>query len=176
VNDGLLHIEFGRAERDLLLSDGAEVKRDDLVIELHLWNEHFPGFPSGDADFGWTDRAQQQLLSSVHRLAFYIRKDPKRDRTQALGMKLSIAKQQPENVLARLLLNAGLVPIGQASPRMECVLRFLDGVWAWLLTWTYNFRALIGWRFNRTRREFSISRAKFIALYESLRVARSRQL
>ena len=51
------------------------------------------------------------------------------------------------------------------TSRKSAILRFLDNIWAWLLTWTYNPRALAGWRFNRTRAEFWMSRARCLASY-----------
>lgn len=163
--DSLLLIAFRLAERDIALSDGTRIHPGDTVLELHVWNEHFPRFPTRIGDFGWAARVQLQMRSSLYRLALRLRADRALDDVRALYTKPAISNCRPANALARLLLTTGFEHMPDAAPRRSCVLQFLDNFWVWLLTWAYNPRALMGWRFNRTRHEFWISRARFLALH-----------
>jgi hypothetical protein len=113
---------------------------------------------------GWKKRVRQQLMASLHRLAFRIVDNPRLQGAQALRMTISIPNLGRQSLLARLLISTGF-EAGEMTSRKSAILRFLDNIWAWLLTWTYNPRALAGWRFNRTRAEFWMSRARCLALY-----------
>ena len=147
----------------MILSGGTRIHADDGIIELHVWNEHFPRFPEKISGFCWPERVRQQMSSSRHRLALYIRTNPRMDRVCALRMNVALADERPANALARLLLMAGFEP--GAAPRRMYPLRWLDSLWVWLLTWAYNPRALTGWHFSRVRHQFWITRSHFLALY-----------
>ena len=164
ADDGLLRIAEGHAEHDFVFRDGTHVRHGQSVIDLHLWNEHLPPFPYGGLELGWKKRVRQQLMASLHRLAFRIVGDVRLQGAQALRMTICIPILGQQSLLARLLISTGF-EAGELASRKNAILRFLDNIWVWLLTWTYNPRALVGWRFNRTRAEFWMSRARCLALY-----------
>ena len=72
---------------------------------------------------------------------------------QALRMKISIPILGRQSLLARLLISTGF-EAGKSVSRKSAILRFLDNIWAWLLTWTDNPRAIVGWRFNERAPSF----------------------
>jgi hypothetical protein len=162
ADDGLLRIAIGRANRDLLLSDGTRIRRGDSVVDLHIWNEHLPCFSAKIGDLRWAARVRRQVLSSLDRLTLHLRTNPDLDRVQALRMAPAMTHRHPERPLA-LLLVIGLE--ATAMSRESRLLDSLDSVWVWLLTWAYNPRALTGRCFARTRQEFWISRSHFLILY-----------
>ncbi|MGA7329101.1 MAG: hypothetical protein WBX25_32590, partial [Rhodomicrobium sp.] len=162
-DDGLLRIAEGHAEHDFVFRDGSHVRQGQAVIELHLWNEHLPPFPDGGPELGWTERVRQRLMVSLHRLAMRIVDNTRLQGAQALRMTISIPILGQQSLLTGLLISTGF-ETGELVSTMR-ILRFLDNIWVWLLTWTYNPRALAGWRFNRTRAEFWMSRARCVALY-----------
>ncbi len=163
ASDGLLRIELGHAHHPIVLSDGTHIAPGDVVMELHLWNEQL--MPLEGADFGWAVRMRRQTLSSLHRLALHIAANHELDAVRALCMRPAIARQRPTSALARLLLKIGFEPIASAPTGPQLVIRFLDNVWLWLLTWAHNPRTLDDRQFDRKRREFWISRARFLALF-----------
>ncbi len=163
--NGLLRIKQDHADRNLTLRHGIRVERGALIMDLHLWNEHLPPFPSGTADFDWTSFVEKQIQASLHRLAVYIHARQELDKVHALRVRLSVAKHGPPTVLARLFMRAGFELIESPASGIGFFMPFIEGIWVWLLTWTYNPRALINWRFNRVRREFWISRSRFFARY-----------
>jgi hypothetical protein len=162
---GLLRIELSHATRTLTLPDGTRVQRGVPIMDLHFWNEHLPPFLSEVDNFDWASRVEQQIQTSLHRLVLFIHARQEPDKVQALRVTLSIAKHGPPSVLARLLMKAGFEPIESPTSGTVCFMPILEGIWAWLLTWTYNPRGLIDWRFNRTRREFWVSRQQLLARY-----------
>jgi hypothetical protein len=164
ADEGLLRIAEGHAGHDFVFRDGARVRQGQAVIELHLWNEHLPPFPHGGFELGWEEGVRQQLMASLHRLAPQIADNVGLQGAQALRMTIYIPVLGQQSLLARLLISTGF-EAGELVSRKNAILRFLDDVWVWLLTWTYNPRALAGWRFNRTRAEFWMSRARCLALY-----------
>ncbi len=161
---GLLRIQLSHAAYSVTLRDGVCVERGALIMDLHWWNEHLPPFPSEADDFDWASHVEQQLQASLHRLALYIHAHQELDNVQALRVSLSVAKHGPPNVLGRLLMRAGFEPIESQISGIGCFIPVLEGIWVWLLTWTYNPRGLIGWRFNRIRREFWVSHSQFFAV------------
>jgi hypothetical protein len=167
---GLLRIELSRAAYPLTLPGEVRIERCAPILDLHFWNEHLPRFPSETDNFDWASRVEQQIQGSLHRLVLHIRANPEFDSVQALRVKLSIAKDGPPSVLARLLIQAGFEPIENPASETVCFMPILEGIWAWLLTWTYNPRGLIDWRFNRTGREFWLSRLQFLARYAQARL------
>jgi hypothetical protein len=164
ADDGLLRIAEGHAERDFVFRDGTHVRQGQAVIDLHLWNEHLPPFPYGEPKLGWTERVRQRLMGSLHRLAIQIADNAPLQGAQALRTTISIPILGRQNLLTRLLIGTGF-EAGELASRTSAILRFLDNLWVWLLTWTYNPRARAGWRFRRTRAEFWMSRARCLALY-----------
>ena len=163
--NGLLRIQRNHATRALALGDGVHIERRAPVLDLHFWNEHLPPFPSEHAYFDWLPHVEQQLQASLNRLALYIHACRKFGDVQALRVKLSIPKRGPAPVIGRLLIQAGFEMVETPAPRINILLPFLEGIWMWLLTWSYNPRGLFVWRFKRTRQEYWISRARFFAQY-----------
>lgn len=171
-SEGLLRIAVRHARHTAVLRDGTRIERGAPVVELHFWNEHLPPFPPAHTEFGWAPRVERQIQSSLCRLAEYMRTHPEFANALALRIRLSVARHGAPSVLARLLVDAGFEPVERLAtgPETETLLHFIEGLWAWLLTWTYNPRALIGWRFDRTACEYWISRRRLSALCEDRKI------
>lgn len=163
--EGLLRIELVRAEKSVVLSDGIRINPGDMLIELHLWNGQIRPFPSKSVDFGWAVRLRRQTLATLHRLALHMQEDSALTAVRAVRMMPAIARGRSRGALDRLLLKVGFEPVADAVPGHGRLLSFLDNIWLWLLTWAHNPRALKGRSFSRTRRDFWISRSRFLALH-----------
>jgi hypothetical protein len=68
----ILRVALARARSDLTLSDGQSIRRGDLVVELHLWNERVPQTPPAGADLAWGRAFHAGFLGSLRLLATYI--------------------------------------------------------------------------------------------------------
>lgn len=168
--DGLLRIEQSHATHAVTLRDGAHVAPGAPIVGLHFWNEHLPAFASEDADFDWATCVGRQIQASLHRLAIHLHTHRDLDDVQALRVKLSIPKRGPPTALGHLLMKADFELIKSPTSGISNFLPLIEGIWMWLLTWTYNPRGLIGWRFNRVRQEYWISRSRFFAQYAEARL------
>lgn len=163
--EGLLRIARRHAGRPVALCDGVRIERGAPVLELHFWNEHLPPFPSDTATFDWARYVEQRIEASLCRLARHMQARGSWNDIQALRVHLSTPKHGPPTVLVRLLIEAGFDPVEGPVSAMASLLSLLDGVWAWMLTWACNPRGLVGWRFDRERREYWFSRSRFLAAY-----------
>lgn len=162
---GALRIERGHAARDVILCDGSRIGRGSPILDLHIWNEQLPPFPSENSSFDWGKSVAERISGSLQRLALHFRSHRALDDVGALRVALSVPKRGSQGILGRLLTDAGFQPIDASGAALKQLLYRLEGMWTWLLTWAYNPRGLVGWRFDRTRREYWMSRARFLSLY-----------
>jgi len=165
--DALLRIGMGSAKRDIKLSDGTQLRSGDPVLELHLWNEHLPRLPAGGPTLRWAVTARRQVTQSLRRLAAHLQAAPELREIGALHIKPAFGSRNVARNLNWIVARHGFESVAnhRASAPAVDVHRWLDSLWMWLLTWAFNPRSLRGRRFWRTRQEYWISRARFIALY-----------
>lgn len=166
--DAVVLIAVGRAERQIALGDGTRLGPDDRVLELHFWNEHLLALPRAGATLGWAAVTRRQVARSLRSLAQYLQTAPDLHDVQALRIRPAFASRNLIRNLSWIVSRHGFeTAAGERQPAADSgAHRGLDSLWVWLLTWTYNPRSLGGRRrFWRTRQEFWISRASFIAIY-----------
>ncbi|MGH7124296.1 MAG: YkoP family protein, partial [Stellaceae bacterium] len=166
-SDALLRIGAGRAEHDVVLSDGTRFRSGDPVLELHFWNEHLPTLPPAGAPLRWAAATRHQVARSLQRLALHLQAERDLRDAKALLIKPAFASRSFGRNLNWIVARHGFesaAEFREPAP-VAGAHRWLDSLWVWLLTWTFNPRSLRGRRFQRTRQEFWISRARFIALY-----------
>ena len=173
--DALLRIGAARAERDVQLSDGTRLQPGDPLLELHLWNEHLLIPPSGRPTLRWAASTHRRVTGSLQRLAAHLQRTPDLREAKAFRIKPAFAGRKLAQNLNWIAAKHGFEIVADRGKRApdSAAYRWLDSLWIWLLTWAFNPRSLRGRRFRRTRQEFWISRARFIALYgEPREVAR----
>jgi len=165
--DALVRIGTGRAERAIELSDGTRLQPGDLLLELHFWNEHLMTLPSAGPTLRWAVSTRRQVTRSLHRLAAYLQWAPDLREVKALRIRPAFAGRNLARNLTWIVAKHGFESAeDQRNPvRPMRAYRWLDSLWLWLLTWTFNPRSLRGRRFRRMRQEFWMSRGKFIARY-----------
>ena len=176
--DALLRIGVSRAEREMQLRDGTRLQPGDPLLELHLWNEHLLTLPSGGPTLRWAASTRRQVKRSLCRLAAHLQTAPDLREVKALHIKPAFAGRSRARNLNWIVVEHGFETAANCGKRPLAfgAYRWLDSLWLWLLTWTFNPRSLRGRRFRRTRQEFWMSRAKFIALYGQQREAAREQL
>lgn len=72
----ILRIALRRAEVDINLPVGAQIRRSDELVELHFWNEHLPRLRDCGSPFGWAVRFRSQMHLSLNLLAAHAARDP----------------------------------------------------------------------------------------------------
>ena len=176
--DALVRIGLGRAEREIQLSDGTRLQPGDLLLELHFWNEHMMTLPSAGPTLRWAVSTRRQVTRSLHRLAAHLQRVPGLREVKALRIRPAFAGRNLARNLDWIVAKHGFESTeDQRNPaRPVGADDWLDSLWLWLLTWTFNPRSLRGRRFSRTRQEFWMSRGRFIALYGEPREVAREQL
>jgi len=171
--DALLRIGVARAERETQLSDGTRLQPGDLLLELHFWNEHLMTLPSTSPTLRWAVSTRRQAARSLRRLAAHLQTAPALREVKALRIRPAFAGRNLARNLNWIVAKHGFETATNCAERTPAsgVYRWLDSLWLWLLSWTFNPRSLRGRRFRRQRQEFWMSRGKFIALYGEPREA-----
>lgn len=164
--DGLVRIELGRVKREVPLADGTRLHPGDAVVVLHFWNERLLLTPSWGPGLRWATVTRRRTVRSLRRLARYMR-DDRCNEIKALRIEPALTGGRRASVLTRIVAKHGFEagPDADAAVGGSWLYRFFDNLWLWLLAWTFNPVTLKGWRFDRRRREFWMSRERFIALY-----------
>ena len=113
-------------------------------------------------------RTRRRAAQSLHGLARHMRTHRRCDDIKALLIRPALAGGgRRASVLTQIVARHGFevaVDVDAVSAG-SWLFHSLDNVWLWFLAWTFNAGSLRSWRFDRRRREFWMSRARFIALY-----------
>ncbi len=166
--DGFISIAFIRADAALRLADGTALAPGDQVVELHLSNERLLRIPAGGADLGRALALRSGVLQSLRRLAALMPADRRFDAVAALRIEPALAGARAASVLSRIIARYDFAPAsdGEDGPAESWLFRLFDNLWISLLAWTFNpVSRRKGWRADRRRRQFWISKTRFLARF-----------
>jgi hypothetical protein len=124
-----------RAERALSLRN-AQVSRGEKLIELHVWNEHWPRLASDGADMAWAKRLQRLVLASLRDVATYVQRHQDLATAKAIGGPSITFSPTRGAGTARLLDRLGFISVD--APRRAPVLELLDRLYLWRLIGAYQ--------------------------------------
>ena len=139
---------------DYRLSDGTVLEAGDLVIDLHLWNEHIPPVPKAGPDLAWARLVSQWMKHSLVLLAGAMRTDPELRDARAIRAKTNFVGWggQSES-MSRLIARFGFEDVDEGLASMpERVHDAFENVLIGALTWTHNPEALRRDKLIRQRR------------------------
>jgi len=149
---------------------GLHLRPGDPILDIHLWNEHIPKIAPSGPDFAWAKRFRRRAVQSMRQLAAAIAADPELRQVRAIRARWTIATAEDDGKLARVIggigfrsLSAADRPVGFGTP----LGRFLNGVWALALVWTFNPHCLHHRTLSWSREEFWISRGAFLERFGS---------
>jgi len=165
--DSLIRIALIRADEAVRLRDGTQLRPDDAVVELHLWNEHLLRVPPRGRDLGRAMTLRRRIIESLRRLAAHMLADRRFDDVKALRIEPALSGARAAAMLTRIVARYGFETAldGGVPPPGSLLYRTLDNLWMSALAWTFNPFSRTSWRADRRRREFWISRARFIARF-----------
>ncbi len=109
----LLRIAKKNASRAVSLRDGTEVRRGDVVGELHLWNAHLPRFTRSGPTLGWARRAHRLMVRSLSLLADHVQHHPTWQRVQAFYADVPTSAKRPLAVIDRAASRYGFAAVLQ---------------------------------------------------------------
>ena len=126
------------------LSDGTVLRRGDLVIDLHLWNEHIPPEPKQGPDLAWARVVAQRMKHSLTLLAEAMDTRPEFEGAKAVRAKTNFVGWGAQNEsLSRLIGRFGFEDVDEGvSSVPERVHDAFENILIGALTWTHNPEAL----------------------------------
>lgn len=136
------------------LSDGTALRVGDLVIDLHLWNEHIPPVPKAGPDLAWARLLAQRMKHSLALLAEAVRTDPDLRGARAIRARTNFVGWggQSES-LSRIIGRFGFEDVDEGKASMpERVHDAFENILIGALTWTHNPEALRRDKLIRQRR------------------------
>ncbi len=160
----LLRLQWARAPRDLVLSDGTRVRAGAPVLMLHLWNEHLPRPGADGPDFRWAARVYPMLTRSLEAVARWLAERPAVQRVEAIG-GITVLAFSADGRPTPLIQHLGfdVFPYRRALGRFG---EFWENFYTWAIMWTFNPVSLRGRSLLRLRRaEIWMSREAFLRRY-----------
>ena len=139
---------------DFRLTDGTGLKRGDLVIDLHLWNEHIPPVPKRGPDLAWARLVAQSMKHSLTLLSDAVEANPDLRGARAIRARTNFVGWggQSES-MSRLIGRFGFEDVDEGTASMpERVHDAFENILIGALTWTHNPEALRRDKLIRQRR------------------------
>ncbi|HOG45940.1 MAG TPA: hypothetical protein PLJ35_12690 [Anaerolineae bacterium] len=144
--DCILRLSLITAQAPLRFNNGAAVAPGDQLIVIHFWNERLPAVPAEGPDLRWARTMIRQSVASLRLLAQYLESRPDLAGVRAIGSDvagfLTVSELDTGAVFPRLGFEMQR-PLASAGP-WQRFLGFWEGVYSWLLVWTYNPATLRG--------------------------------
>lgn len=165
----MLRIAPTRARHVVRLSDGAEIRPGDLVLDVHCWNERVPAMPEGGADLAWALKTAGRLRHSLVLLARAVETDPALQNTRAVRARVNFVGLGGSNKsVSRIIARMGFEDVDEGRGAWpERVHDVLENVLIAALVWTHNPAALRRDKLLRERRPVWCSRERLASLHGS---------
>jgi hypothetical protein len=161
----LLRLQWGRAPRDLHLSDGSKVWTGDLVLKLHLWNERVPPLEMAGPDLAWATHVHRRLIHSLRAAAQWLAGQPGLPEVRAIGGATVLISPGGESGGSRLMWRLGFDVFPYVGP-LGRFGEFWENFYAWGLMWAFNAASLRRKSLLRLRRaEVWMSAHQLLARY-----------
>lgn len=149
------------------LSDGTRLEPGDLVVDLHLWNEHIPPVPEQGPDMAWARLVAQMLKHSLHLLAETLEADPELRGAKAIRAKTNfVGWRDHSESMSRLIRRFGFEDVDEGAASVPVrVHDAFENILIGALTWTHNPEALRRNKLIRQRRPVWMSAGKLLDLH-----------
>ncbi len=134
----LLRLGRTRCPYDIRLSDGTFLHRGEVLLELHLWNEHLPPMPPGGADVAWTVRFLRLWRYSISLLAQYWQNHPELAPVQALHGIFTLPGGEDLALQERTLRTMGFDVVLPRQTPWRTFASFWENLYNWAIIWTFN--------------------------------------
>lgn len=112
----IFRVQLAVAETDIGLFDGTRISAGSRLIDLHLWNEHVPPFPTQGPTVGWARRMCRDLEQSLEELAAYVGSSPALDDVAAVGGKVMFGSTEQTELVGHVAERYGFVRAVDAEP------------------------------------------------------------
>lgn len=112
----VFRLQIIQCEEDLVLNDGACLRRGDRVIDLHFWNEQIPLMPEGAPTLAFARRIERCIDFSLSELAKYLAARRDLDDIRAIRGNMSLGAQRRSEQSARLAAKYGFQRVSRHEP------------------------------------------------------------
>lgn len=163
----IFRISLEAAGRAVTLSDGTDVREGDLVLHLHLWNEHLPVMPSQGPSTAWANLMKRRMRQSLQAIARHLEAEPQFDAVRALHGAPPFGSRLGALQMVRTAQRFGFDVIDPDMPlewrdRIHVV---FDSMLLWGLAYAFNPAGLKAKGLLRYRYRLWISRRKLLLCY-----------
>ena len=156
----LLRVALCVVKTGIILPDGCQVRRGEVIGELHLWNEHVPIIPAAGPDLSWAVNIQRRMRQSLVLLSQHVQSDARFDQIRFFRAETRLGGGKPCAQMERIARFFGF-QLTRTPP--------LEGLWhglidlgerihLWAMIRAFNPRALAGRGFLPTKHELWMSR------------------
>jgi len=161
----ILRVALGRSTGEMTLSDGTRIEKDEVVGELHLWNEHLPRMDEEGPSLEWATKAYRLWRASLKKLAAYLENDPQFENVRAFRGESALLKDDLEGSALFERLGFDLVRRDRTS-KLKRFGEFWENLYTWWLIWTFNPGSLRRKKlFRMERAQIWISRQALLEKY-----------
>jgi YkoP domain len=139
ADDCILRIAVIPAETRILLPDGTQLRPEDPIVDLHLWNERVPNLAHDGSSLAWGAAFRTCMRASLRLLANYLASEPDLKKVKACRARVAFLRDRLVQRAARHLGFVSAIP-NQSLP--DHVHEFLEVFLIYGLTWVFNPDAL----------------------------------
>jgi len=141
----ILRVALAKSDKDLVLSDGASVRKGETIGEIHFWNERVPTMPPGGPNLAWGQRFYRQLTYSLGLLATYVENDSRFASVRAFRGETSWVPRVGALEIPKVGNHLGfdLLRLEESAGLWRRFTAFWENLYVWALIWAYNREGLV---------------------------------
>ncbi|MDB5291524.1 MAG: hopanoid biosynthesis associated glycosyl transferase protein HpnI [Phycisphaerales bacterium] len=169
--DCVMRVSLEKCGEAIDLPDGTRLNADDILCELHFFNEHMPPLPADGANIRWAAHMQKLLRGSFAKLAVAFESDPRFEGVRAIRGTSVLGSRGTANPMERLARRLHFDVVDPAtSPTLFARLHQAgENLLVWALTWTFNPAGLRSVPLSRERHRLFMSRRTLLEQYAAVR-------
>jgi hypothetical protein len=163
--DCVFRVAVARAQYDILLSDGTQIRGGDPIGALHFWNEHLRRYTGNGPDLAWAADMRRRVLHSLRLLASHVAREPAWQEVRAFHADATLSRRLGDTQMRRLAERYGFEQVDPPASIEHELRRIGDSFNAFALTLAFNPHALLHQPFLRGRHELWITRDVLLRVY-----------
>jgi hypothetical protein len=113
----VFRIQIDHLDCAVALSDGTWLAAGDRIINLHLWNEQFPGFGSEGASVTWASRLTRRVEISLRELCRFLAVTPEFDDVVAICADMTLGTARETRQLITIAARFGFEAVDRRQRR-----------------------------------------------------------
>jgi hypothetical protein len=131
--------------------DQLHIEKGEMLLVLHLWNDHLPTLSPVDSDFTWAAKTRRLFRNSLRMVAKEMQCNPRFTAIRAV-MGTTALFSPPGNIIKNHPMQRFGFTVIPYQSRLGYFGEFWENFYAWLLIWAYNPSSARKWNFIKARR------------------------